>query len=71
MLKNLFTPYERRRGLPTGNLTNQLFSKFARPASAQRLGAALSQKASDSESPRRSRDSRGEMVRRRGAPPVR
>ena len=29
---DLFTPYERRRGLPIGNLTNQLFSKFARPA---------------------------------------
>ena len=36
---DLFTPYERRRGLPIGDLTNQLFSKFARPASARWPGA--------------------------------
>ena len=29
---DLFTPYERRHGLPIGNLTNQLFFKFGRPA---------------------------------------
>ena len=29
---DLLTPYERRRGLPVGNLANQLFSRFARPA---------------------------------------
>ena len=29
---DLFTPHEHRRGLPIGNLTNQFFSRFARPA---------------------------------------
>ena len=60
--------FERRRGLPIGNLTNQLFSQVCAPGATAWRRA---QKASDRERPRRSPDRRGEMVRRRGAPSAR